>query len=140
MAAIEARIKRERGGVVSLDVWLKGSATEVECSCPHCDHEHTRIIHEEFYSGNITHNLNKMADAAGIYQALWRPEELGITQAKDLVPIIEEGLSKLKADPEHYKQFNASNGWGMYEHFVPFVEEYLEACKEHPEATVKVWR
>ena len=92
------------------------------------------------YSANITHNLGKMADAAGIYKALWRPEEIGITKASELVTPLTEGLAKLKADPAHFEQFNASNGWGMYEHFVPFVEQYLEACKSHPNATVSVSR
>ena len=92
------------------------------------------------YSANITHNLGKMADAAGIYKALWRPEEIGITKASELVTPLTEGLAKLKADPAYFEQFNASNGWGMYEHFVPFVEQYLEACKAHPNATVSVSR
>lgn len=92
------------------------------------------------FDTNITHNLNKMADAAGIYKVLWRPEEIGITLAHEMIPALEEGLAKLKADPEKFKQFNAPNGWGMYEHFVPFVEKVLAAAKENPEATVRVSR
>lgn len=94
----------------------------------------------EVYSSNITHNLNKMADAAGIYYACWRPEEIGVTKASQLIPLLREGLAKLVADPEHYKQFNSSNGWGMYEHFVPWVREYLAACEEYPDANVSVSR
>lgn len=94
----------------------------------------------EVYSANITHNLGKMADAAGIYQHLWRPEEINITEAKDLIEPLTIGLKKLKDSPEHYKQFNASNGWGLYEHFVPFVENYLNACIEYPEATIGISR
>lgn len=30
----------------------------------------------EVFDANITHNLNRMAGAAGIYEALWRPGEL----------------------------------------------------------------
>lgn len=94
----------------------------------------------EVYWRNITHNLNKMAMEAGIYEHLWRPEELNITVAKDLIAPLEAGLAKLKADPEHYSKFNAANGWGMYEHFVPFVEDYLNACRANPEATIEVSR
>lgn len=94
----------------------------------------------EVYWANITHNLGKMADAAGIYQHLWRPEELGIILAKDLIEPLTEGLKKMKADPDHYKQFNASNGWGLYEHFIPWIEKYLEACKQYPEAEISVSR
>lgn len=95
---------------------------------------------EELYSSNITHNLGPMAGAAGIYKHLWRPEEIGITKAKDLIQPLTEGLEKLKADPEGFRKYDAPNGWGKYEHFVPFVEQYLEACKAHPEAEIEVDR
>ena len=94
----------------------------------------------EVYWANITHNLGKMAGEAGIYEALWRPEEIGITKAGQLIEPLQAGLAKLKADPAHYEQFNAPNGWGLYKHFVPFVEKYLAACEENPDATVRVSR
>jgi hypothetical protein len=94
----------------------------------------------DVYSANITHNLGHMAEAAGIYRYLWRPEELGITHARDLIPALEGGLERLQADPEYYQQFNSPNGWGTYEHFVPFVERYLEACRENPNAKIGISR
>lgn len=100
----------------------------------------SRVQETEVYSSNITHNLGEMADAAGVYYALWRPEERGYTLASDIIPILEEGLQKLKNDPNHYKTFDSDNGWGLYEHFVPFVEEVLEACKEYPDAKIEVSR
>jgi hypothetical protein len=100
----------------------------------------TEVRPTEVYSRNITHNLNKMAMEAGIYEPLWRPEEVGITHAHQLIAPLAEGLAKLKADPEHYQKFNAPNGWGMYEHFVPFVEDYLKACIENPNAEVHACR
>ncbi len=101
-----------------------------------------------------------MADKAGIYEALWRPhrlkanynipendhnaeyefEEASTTIAKDIIPIIEKGLSDLKSRPKYFETFNSDNGWGLYKHFVPFVEKYLEACKEYPDAVVGVSR
>ncbi len=92
------------------------------------------------YSSNITHNLGSMAAAAGIYKHLWRPEELGIKTAQELIKPLEKGLKKLKANPEKFEKYNAENGWGLYKHFVPFVEEYLAACKEYPDAEVSVSR
>lgn len=92
------------------------------------------------YEANITHNLNRMADAAGIYQHLWRPDEIGITKAKQLIQPLEEGLKLLQSDPERFEQYNASNGWGLYKHFVPWVSKYLGACREYPEAEVSVSR
>jgi hypothetical protein len=94
----------------------------------------------ETYSANITHNLNKMAEEAGIYQALWRPEEIGLYYANDLIEPLSVGLAKLVADPDHYKVFNSPNGWGMYEYFVPFVAKYLEACIANPDATIYISR
>ena len=115
---------------------------------------------EELYSANITHNLNKMADEAGIYNALWRPyrlksdyhiaendhdaqyifESQQTTKASEIIPLLEKGLADLKARPEYFEKFNSANGWGMYKHFVPFVEKYLKACKEYPDAIVEVSR
>ena len=94
----------------------------------------------EVYSANITHNLGSMAREAGIYEALWRPEEIGITTAAQLIGPLTVGLALLKADPPRFEALNSPNGWGLYEHFVPFVERYLEACKENPDAAVSVWR
>lgn len=115
---------------------------------------------EEVYSANITHNLGKMAGEAGIYEALWRPHRLkegynipeedneseyefecsSETKASEIIEVLEKGLADLKSRPKHFEKFNSDNGWGMYENFVPFVERYLEACKENPECIVKVWR
>lgn len=95
---------------------------------------------DEVYTANITHNLNRMAAEAGIYACLWQPEELGITQAKQLIKPLKKGLNLLKSKPEHFKEFNPENGWGNYEGFIQFVEGYLVACEGSPEAKVSVSR
>ena len=114
---------------------------------------------EEVFGANITHNLGDMAKEAGIYEALWRPymlkesyvpiedyhEELKYedsveVRAYEIIPIIEKGLEDMKARPEHYKTFDSPNGWGTYGHFIPFIEQYLSACKEFPQAIVSVSR
>lgn len=92
------------------------------------------------YSGNITNNLTVMAEAAGIYKHLWRPEEIGVTKAGQLIKPLDAALIELSINPAHYKQFNPPNGYGDYNAFVEFVVEYLEACKEHPEASIIVDR
>lgn len=51
---------------------------------------------ETVYSANITHNLNRMAEAAGIYKELWRPEEVGIVKAAQLVEPLRAGLARLR--------------------------------------------
>lgn len=88
------------------------------------------------FSSNITRNLAKMADAAGMFEALWEPIEHGMQKAKELIEPLAKGLENLKANPERFKQYDAVNRWGTYEDFVPWVEEYLEACKKNPEAEI----
>lgn len=92
------------------------------------------------FDTNITHNLGTMAEEAGIYYALWRPEEKGYEKASDIIPILEKGLADLKEKPDFFRTFNSSNGWGIYENFVPFVEGVLEACKQYPNAKISVSR
>jgi hypothetical protein len=115
---------------------------------------------ECLYSSNITHNLGKMANEAGIYEALWRPyqlkegfnipegdyeaeyefEENNPVRGYELIPVIEKGLEDMIARPAHYKTFDSPNGWGLYKHFVPFIEKYLRALKEYPESFVECSR
>lgn len=94
----------------------------------------------ELFSRNITHNLTKMASAAGIYHALWRPEEIPATKAKELIPLLSAGLIELLTKPDEYTNYNSPNGWGMYEHFVPFVQAVFVACVADPEATIHISR
>ena len=115
---------------MSLDIWLE---IEVDTG----GKEPYRV---ELFSSNITSNLTAMAGAAGIYTALWHPYDLCENPTADkLIAPLEEGLINLKENPEYYEQFNSPNGWGMYEHFVFFVENVLSACKEHPKSNVKTW-
>ena len=90
------------------------------------------------FDANITHNLNKMAEEAGIYKHLWRPDKIDIKTAAELIEPLKAGLQKMKDNPEHFKQFDAENGWGTYEDFVPWIEKYLAACEENPDAEVSV--
>ena len=125
---------------MSLDVYLTGKTTETPCCCCECGHKHTSEETEEFYSANITHNLGGMAEEAGIYKHLWRPEEIGVTKAGQLIEPLRAGLALMKLDPQRFKKHNSPNGWGLYENFVPWIKEYLAACEEHPDADVTVSR
>lgn len=149
---------------MSLDVWLKLPGVHIEIEQPRIfireDGQNKEISREEWdqrfpgrepfmvaseedetvFEWNITHNLNKMAGEAGIYEALWRPEEIDITHAAQLIEPLGTGLALLKSSPERFKAFNPSNGWGNYEGLVGFVEAYLVACARHPSAEIRVSR
>lgn len=94
----------------------------------------------EVYWRNITHNLTTMAKAAGIYEPLWSPDEIGITYARDLIEPLAAGYVRLIDRPDEFRKHNPENGWGTYELFVEFVADYLAACIKNPDATVDVWR
>jgi len=89
---------------------------------------------------NITHNLTEMATDAGIYKHLWRPKEINITTAAQLIEPLRVGLELLRSDPERFKQFNPPNGWGDYDGLVKFVAAYLVACENNPDAEIYVSR
>ena len=137
-------------GVASSGIFVRENGCNVEITREQWDErnpgiEPVVVMNEsldtfEAFTRNITHNLTEMADAAGIYKALWRPEEVDIYKAKDLIDPLREGLHKLKLDPDRFKKFNPPNKWGNYDGLVQFVESYLNACYEHPEAKVEVCR
>jgi hypothetical protein len=106
------------------------------------------------YQANITHNLNVMARVVSeeFYQALWHPHKLilGLEDdeyndevgppilAQEIVTYIETGLETLKKDSEKFVRYNASNGWGTYETFVPWLEKYVKALKDNPNSLIMV--
>ncbi len=95
---------------------------------------------QTIYEANITHNLNRMAEAAGCYRELWRPDEIGIETASQLIDPLKAGLMALVSDPVRFEALNPENGWGSYDGLVQFVTAYLKACIQHPGATVRVCR
>ncbi len=124
---------------MSLDVYLVEKITNVPCICD-CGHEHTKEERKYLYDSRITHNLGPMARDAGIYQHLWRPEEIGITKAYQLIEPLRGGIALLKSDPPRFEKFNAPNGWGNYGELVSWVEQYLNACEKYTDADVRVSR
>jgi hypothetical protein len=94
----------------------------------------------EVFTNNITHNLGKMAGEAGIYECLWRPDENGITHASQIIEPLAAGVALLATQKARFEQFNAPNGWGLWKHFVPWCADYLQACRDNPDALVNVSR
>ena len=100
------------------------------------------------YSGNITHNLGKMASAVVVdeeksltlYNILWRPDESGFAKASEISDYLDLGWNILLSDPEKYKRYNPENGWGSYDGLCNFVYNYRNACWDNPEAELRVSR
>lgn len=92
------------------------------------------------FDANITHNLARMANAAGFYEHIWRPEEIGITKAEQLIEPLTKCLEVLRSDERRFRIFDDPDGWGRFEHLVELVEKYLAACREYPDAEIGVSR
>lgn len=74
---------------------------------------------------NITHNLNVMAQAAGLYEYMWNADG---KSTEEILPTLVDGYVKLLKDPDRYKKLNPPNGCGTYEGLVEFVSIYIKAC------------
>jgi len=94
----------------------------------------------ELFDYNITHNLGPMASEAGLYNAMWRPDEHDYTEAGQLIEPLRAGLQALLDDPPRYIALEPDNGWGTYGGLVTFAAKYLSACRMHPKANVTVSR
>ena len=92
----------------------------------------------EVFHANITHNLNRMADEAGIYYHIWQPERAEIERAEQLIQPLTWGVEQMKVDPDRFTALNPKNGWGSYDDFVPWLERLIKACKQYPDAKVTV--
>jgi hypothetical protein len=98
------------------------------------------------YSGNVTHNLGKMArevklsNDLTLYDILWRPEERGLYFAFEISELLDEGWNILLSDPVKYKRYNPENGWGSYGGLCEFVYRYRNACWDNPQAELSVSR
>ena len=135
---------------MSLDVYLSGAAalspgtgifTRVARNASHPDCESGTARKEcDVFSANITHNLWKMAHAAGIYHHLWHPEAIGVERAGDLIKPLTAGLERLQAAPEVFRALDLQTGRGSYEELVHFVSEYVDACSHNPGASVRAFR
>jgi hypothetical protein len=113
---------------MSLDIYLYSNY------CEHCKRG------DEVYHGNVTHNLGAMAKEASLYNAMWRPEEIGAKFARQIVYLLIFGIDNLKTEPEAYKKMNPENGWGSYDGLLRVAMEYAEACKKYPDAFIEVSR
>ena len=82
-----------------------------------------RIKTVQVFEANITHNLGEMASKAGLYEVLWMPEVFRPRNAADLIVGLEKGIDKMKKDPDFFRQFDAKNGCGTYDQFLPWLEK-----------------
>jgi hypothetical protein len=114
---------------MSLNLYLRGSSID---RCPYCGHA-IQGDEMEFFDCDITSNLVPMFKEAGISNILWSETD---TKVVEVLERLEAALVTMKDDPARFQKFDSSNGWGLYIHAVPWLERLVEACREHPRATL----
>lgn len=97
---------------------------------------------DELWHGNITHNLNKMADQVPIgnyslYMYLWRPEEINFNYVTtEYLEGIFKGLVYLRSHKDELLEFQppidpeTGERWGTYEQLVGFCTSLVNTLCE----------
>ena len=124
---------RENGQTVELK-----TMEEVKAHFPDADLSHFKVYEyedENFWHGNITHNMGKMASKVPIegteltlYDLLWRPDEHGIETAGSpgYREWVLKGYHYLRGHREKLIPFNPENGWGNYEQLLEFTLDFFQ--------------
>ena len=92
---------------------------------------------ESMWSANMTHNLNKIAIEAGVYECLWRPDEIGVKYARDNISNLRFALGIFHLKYDELKKLNPSNGWGDIDGLIEVTQDFLKACIEYPNAIIE---
>jgi len=92
----------------------------------------------EAYWSNYTSNVAPM----------WRkamPDTDGLAglhdwKAQDAIPVLERGGMFFDLNEGYLKALNPENGWGDYEGARQEVQEFLNACRKYPKASIFISR
>jgi len=71
--------------------------------------------------------------AAGCYDALYNSHG---KKAKEILPKLESALLWLVTNPTKAKEYNAPNGWGLYENALPWLAEVCEYFRNNPDEEI----
>lgn len=138
----------------STGIWVRDggktrelSKAEAQERYPDADIQEIEITTNEFWHGNITHNLGKMAENClsldeesqrySLYNLLWRDTQVPFTgnYLNVYIAHLAYCLYVLRNNPDYFKQYNPSNGWGTYEQLIEFVRSFIHALVDMPEGS-----
>lgn len=83
------------------------------------------------FDENVGSSVVDLAEKMGLAECIWRPDEQGINNAGQLVEPLATGLAELDGRPQYSTR---------HMKLAEVLSCYLQACREHPDATVTVWR
>lgn len=93
---------------------------------------------------NITHNLNRMARALGVYNLLWHPEKHkaytdGKLYASDCIEDINKAIKELSSNLTYYQEnYGPENGWGSAQGLLDDLREIRQAMENYPNSYIEV--
>jgi hypothetical protein len=93
-----------------------------------------------FFRKSVTHNLVPMAKACGCYTYVWRPEEVGIHFAYQMLHMLRSAIKYASSNPKILSEHNPYNDWGNYDVFLMFLQDYLKGCERYPATRIHISR
>ena len=92
---------------------------------------------DEFWTGNMTHNLGKMAghvnttEGLTLYDLLWEPAEHGFSIVnQEWIEGIMLGYLEVRKRKKELLKYNPPNGWGSYEVLLGFMSDLVRALTQ----------
>lgn len=80
-----------------------------------------------------TNTAAMIKEVCGSYPSRWDG-----MRAAELLPIAEQGLRALRADPGTYRYLEPPRGWGSVEDIINFFDRIRAGCAEFPDAIVEI--
>jgi len=91
----------------------------------------TAMRKTEVFTGEIDPMFEGRLREAGLYDALSKPNELGIRHASQLVGLLSDGIRKIESNrPDEDR--------GNWDYLVRWLRTYLAACQAHSDAVIGV--
>ena len=86
------------------------------------------------FTHKVPSELFDLACHSGLYDAVWRPDNIGATIAEHIIAPLTEGLIELTSNPQLYMLYAPSVD--MYRAFLKHISLYLKACMANPNAKI----
>jgi len=67
-----------------------------------------------------------------------RPSAWDGKRSADILPILKQGVERLKTHEEEYRCFQPENGWGTVETTIDFLSQIISNCEKYPTAIIEV--
>ena len=100
------------------------------------------FVSEYAWTGNITHNLGKMASNVTpdgkpytLYDLLWGGK---YKHCRDLISKLHVCILYMLMNKEELKKYNPENGWGTYEQLLEFTKEFQMACIDNQDCKIEI--